>query len=433
MITITPPMPTVASRSEISVFDEHESSVRSYVRDWPTVFDTATGTRLYDTDGRSYLDFFAGAGALNYGHNHPDLKRALLDYIARDGVTHSLDMATSAKSAFITTLHEKILAPRGLDYKALFPGPTGTNAVEAALKIARLSTGRREVVHFTNSFHGMSLGSLSVTSNPVKRDGAGVPLTDSRRVPFNDSGAVTSLPSVLDAVSTTPSKPAAIIVETVQGEGGINVASDLWLRELREFCTVNGVVMIVDDIQMGCGRTGSFFSFESAEIAPDIVTLSKSISGYGLPMALVLLKPELDVFSPGQHNGTFRGNNPAFVTATAAINQFWSNAHFAEEVSRKGDRLIRGMRQALSSQSIVREVRGKGLALGFELTDGQTAARVVRASFEAGLLAETCGTHGHVVKLLPPLTVTDQEIDEGLEIVCGAIADAAERQGDPHT
>ncbi|MFC8586505.1 aspartate aminotransferase family protein, partial [Streptomyces sp. NPDC057217] len=305
-----------------SVFETVESEVRSYCRAWPVVFERASGSRLYDEQGRPYLDFFAGAGSLNYGHNNPALKRALLGYLADDGITHGLDMSTTAKRGFLEAFRSAVLEPRALPYKVMFPGPTGTNAVEAALKLARKVTGRETVVSFTNAFHGMSLGSLAVTGNSAKRAGAGVSLPHATRMPFDHyfDGRVPDFlwfERLLQDPGSGLDHPAAVIVETVQGEGGINVARAQWLRALADLCRRHDMLLIVDDVQMGCGRTGDFFSFEEAGITPDIVTLSKSISGYGLPMALCLFRPELDLWEPGEHNGTFRGNNPAFVTATA--------------------------------------------------------------------------------------------------------------------
>src|SRR6478735_5105736 len=348
----------------LSVFESLESEVRSYCRGWPTVFDRAQGARLTDEDGHTYLDFFAGAGALNYGHNNPVLKRALIDYIERDGITHGLDMATTAKRAFLDTFQNVVLRPRDLPYKVMFPGPTGTNAVEAALKLARKVKGRESVVSFTNAFHGMSLGSLAVTGNAFKRAGAGIPLVHGTPMPFDNyfDGTVPDFlwfERLLEDQGSGLNKPAAVIVETVQGEGGINVARAEWLRALADLCERQDMLLIVDDIQMGCGRTGAFFSFEEAGITPDIVTLSKSISGYGLPMALTLFRPELDVWSPGEHNGTFRGHNPAFVTATKAIETYWKDHEFASETAEKGTLLRDGLDKiALSHDGV--SARGRG-------------------------------------------------------------------------
>jgi diaminobutyrate-2-oxoglutarate transaminase len=407
----------------LSIFESRESEVRSYCRGWPTVFDRAQGSYLHDEDGHAYLDFFAGAGALNYGHNNPLLKRALMEYLDRDGVTHSLDMASTAKRAFLEAFEELILLPRRLDYKVQFPGPTGTNAVEAALKLARKVKGRESVVSFTNAFHGMSLGALAVTGNSMKRAGAGIPLVHGTPMPFDHylDGRIPDFlwfERLLEDSGSGLNHPAAVIVETVQGEGGVNVARPCWLRGLAELCARRDMLLIVDDVQMGCGRTGPFFSFEEAGITPDIVCLSKSIGGYGMPMSLTLFKPELDIWEPGEHNGTFRGHNPAFVTATAALDAYWSDNQLEKQTLHKGDQV----QAALSD--IVREnprlgasFRGRGLVWGLTFADRSLASAVCARAFELGLLLETSGPESEVIKLLPPLTVTPDELDEGLAVL----------------
>lgn len=422
-MTITETLPTV--------FETVESEVRSYCRAWPTVFERATGSRLFDEHGRPFLDFFAGAGSLNYGHNNPVLKRALLDYLGGDGITHGLDMSTTAKRDFLETFHATVLEPRALPYKVMFPGPTGTNAVEAALKLARKVTGRQTVVSFTNAFHGMSLGSLALTGNAAKRAGAGVPLTHTTQMPFDHylGGRVPDFlwfERLLEDSGSGLDHPAAVVVETVQGEGGVNVARAEWLRDLADLCRRRDMLLIVDDIQMGCGRTGDFFSFEEVGITPDIVTLSKSISGYGLPMALCLFRPELDVWEPGEHNGTFRGNNPAFVTATAALDTYWRDNTLRDRTLQRADR-VEGALHELSAghERLGMSVRGRGLVWGLEFTHEGRAEAVCRRAFELGLLLETSGPRSQVVKLLPPLTVTDDELDEGLGILARAVRHTA--------
>lgn len=407
----------------VSIFEKLESEVRSYSRGWPVVFDRAVGSRLYAEDGTPYLDFFAGAGALNYGHNNPRLKQALLDYFARDGVTHALDMFTVAKRDLLETLAEKILRPRELDYKVIFPGPGGANAVEAALKLARKVTGKESVINFTNAFHGMTLGALSVTGNSMKRSGAGIPLVHATPMPYDQyfDGVYPDFlyfERLLDDAGSGLNEPAAVIVETVQGEGGINAAGVEWLRGLAELCKRHGILLIVDDVQMGCGRTGPFFSFEDAGIVPDIVCLSKSIGGYGLPLALTLIKPELDVWEPGEHNGTFRGINPAFVTAAEALRAYWSDDALEKSTRAKGERVgnaLKGIVESYPDAGLA--AKGRGLARGVEFAAGELAGRVCAAAFERGLLLETSGPGGEVAKLLPPLTLTDAELDEGLEII----------------
>ncbi|KAB1987398.1 diaminobutyrate--2-oxoglutarate transaminase [Streptomyces triticiradicis] len=415
-----------------SVFETLESEVRSYCRNWPTVFDRARGSRMYDEDGHEFLDFFAGAGSLNYGHNNPVLKRALIDYLERDGVTHGLDMSTTAKRGFLEAFQNLVLRPRDLPYKVMFPGPTGTNAVESALKLARKVKGREAIVSFTNAFHGMSLGSLAVTGNAFKRAGAGVPLVHGTPMPFDNyfDGQVPDFlwfERLLEDQGSGLNQPAAVIVETVQGEGGINVARPEWLRALADLCARRDMLLIVDDIQMGCGRTGAFFSFEEAGIVPDIVTVSKSISGYGLPMSLCLFRPELDIWEPGEHNGTFRGNNPAFVTATAALEAYWADGSAMEKQTRaRGEQIERAL-VSVTEENLadVKEYRGRGLVWGIEFKDKARAARVSRRAFELGLLVETSGPESEVVKLLPALTITPDELDEGLRTLARAVAETA--------
>jgi len=411
----------------METFSHLESEVRSYCRGWPTLFDKARGSRVYDTSGRDYLDFFAGAGSLNYGHNNPALKSALLDYLGSDSVVHSLDAYTVAKRDFLSTFEEVILRPRGLDYKVQFPGPAGNNAVEAALKLARKVTGRETVISFTNSFHGMTLGALAVTGNSMKRGGAGVPLSHTATMPFDNymDGQVPDflwLRSLLEDSGSGLDRPAAVIVETVQGEGGINVASAKWLRGLAELCQEYELLLIVDDIQMGCGRTGPFFSFEEAGIVPDIVTLSKSISGYGLPLALTLFKRELDVWEPGEHNGTFRGFNPAFLTATVALDTYWRDEVFQKETLAKGD-LIAERLDAIADEHAEAgaTTRGRGMARGLVLPGEGDAKRVCAEAFERGLLMETSGPEDEVTKLLPPLTTSVTELEEGLDILAESV------------
>jgi diaminobutyrate-2-oxoglutarate transaminase len=410
----------------MDVFESLESQVRSYCRGWPAVFDKASGSHLYDEEGQAFLDFFAGAGTLNYGHNHPQLKDRLLDYLADDNIVHSLDMHTVAKRRFLETFQDVILAPRGLDYRIQFPGPAGAAAVEAALKLARKYTGRETIVSFTNAFHGMSLGALAVTGNSMKRSGAGIPLNHTVPMPFDNylDGQTPDFllfERLLGDSGSGLDVPAAVIVETVQGEGGLNAATPEWLRGLAELCKRHEILLIVDDVQMGCGRTGPFFSFEQAGIVPDIVCLSKSLSGYGLPFAVTLLKPELDVWEPGEHNGTFRGPNPAFVTATAAMD-FWTGEGMEKETLTKGDQIEESLsRIAATHPDAITGVRGRGLAQGLVFADPEVAPAVCAQAFDRRLLMETSGPESEVVKLLPPLTTTSDELAEGLDIIAASV------------
>ena len=405
----------------MNIFEQYESEVRGYCRNFPAVFSSAKGAWMTDTGGQRYLDFFSGAGVLNYGHNNDRIKQPLIRYLLGDGITHTLDMYSEAKQRFIQRFNDVVLKPRGLSYKFQFPGPTGTNAVEAALKLARKVTGRQTVVNFTNAFHGMTLGSLAVTGNSFKRAGAGVPLHHTAAVPFEgylgkEVDTLEYLEAMLIDNGSGMEIPAAVIVESVQAEGGVNVASNEWLKRLREITEQHEILLIVDDIQVGCGRTGAFFSFEDAGIEPDIITLSKSLSGYGLPLALVLMKPELDVWSPGEHNGTFRGHCPAFVTATAALD-FWTDNALEMSVRKKSKLVERRLNAMIQDQGLEADVRGRGLIWGVDFSDRHLAAQVSQGCFERGLIIETAGIDDQVLKLLPSLTIDEADLNHGLDII----------------
>jgi diaminobutyrate--2-oxoglutarate aminotransferase len=411
-----------------------ESVVRSYSRSFPAVFTTASGNWLTADDGATYLDFLAGAGALNYGHNPAFIKRALIEYLQTDGITQGLDLATTAKRDFLAALHEHILAPRDLDYRVQFCGPSGTNAVEAALKLARIVTGRMNIVAFGGAFHGVSAGSLAATSAEHYKKGLYHALAGTTHIPYPRSplGTFDSL-DLLERIVGDPSsgaeKPAAVILETVQAEGGIYQAPPEFLIGLRAWCDAHQVLLIVDDIQVGCGRTGTFFSFEPAGITPDLVTLSKSISGYGLPMALLLIKPQYDVWQPGQHNGTFRGNQLAFVGGTAALRTFWSARSapgFTTAIRDKGHAVERELGAVAAEFGA--SLRGTGLIWGLDLDGtGISAAQVSTRCFDQGLIVETCGRGGQVVKILPPLTIDETSLLTGLRMIGEALRHVSSR------
>lgn len=408
----------------MNIFERIESNVRGYCRNFPAKFSKARGATLIDEDGNEYIDFFSGAGALNYGHNPPEIKQALVDYLMDDGIVHSLDMHTTAKEKFLETFDEVILQPRNLDYKIMFPGPTGTNAVETALKLARKVTQRHHVVSFTNGFHGMTLGALALTGNSGKRAGAGVPLHNVTHMPYCDylgseADTLGALERFLEDSSSGLDLPAAFILETVQAEGGVNVATRSWLQRLEELAAEYKVLLIVDDIQVGCGRTGPFFSFEPYGLNPDIVCLSKSLSGYGLPFAITMMKPELDVFNPGEHNGTFRGHNPAFVTATAAIDNFWRDDRLTRKVNDNAKRIRNVMLDCAAEFD--GEVRGRGMIQGLQLEQANAASQISKAAYNRGLIIETAGPQDEVLKALPPLTISEAELDRGLAILESSI------------
>ncbi len=411
----------------MGVFDRIESEVRSYIRSFPTVFSTAKGAEIVDEAGRRYLDFFSGAGSLNYGHNNPLIKRELKRYIDQDGIVHGLDMATSRKRLFMETFEELILTPRGMNYKLQFTGPTGTNAVEAAMKLARLVTGRQNIICFTNAFHGVTLGAMAATGNQKFREAAGTTLQGTTFLPYDGYlGPTVDTTVYLEKILSDPSsgldKPAAVMIETVQGEGGVNVASTPWLKSLEQLCRRHEILLIVDDIQVGCGRTGRFFSFEDSGISPDIITLSKSLSGYGLPMAMVLMKPEFDLWKPGVHNGTFRGNNMAFVTAREALTNYWSDSSFEKETLIKGQQMHLSLSETANRHRDEKlEVRGRGMIQALAFSHHAQAQEVANLCFQRGLIIESSGAHSEVLKLLPPLTISSAELDKGLSIIERAV------------
>ncbi|MGD2063669.1 MAG: diaminobutyrate--2-oxoglutarate transaminase [Nitrospirota bacterium] len=408
------------------IFEEMESKVRGYIRSFPAVFDRAEGSHLYDEHGREYIDFFAGAGTLNYGHNDPAISQAMIDYLQRGGIIHALDKATVAKKDFIQKFRDTILAPRGLHYKMQFTGPTGTNAVETALKLARMIKRRSNVIAFTNAYHGLTMGSLAVTGNSFYRDESYGVRHNSDFMPYDgylgaDVNTIDYLRHFLSDQSSGVDTPAAIIVETVQGEGGIHVASDEWLRELEQLCREFDILLIVDDIQMGNGRTGTFFSFERAGITPDMVTLSKAIGG-GLPMALLLMRRELDQWQPGEHTGTFRGNNLAFVAATRAL-EYWDNDNLADAVRHKGRIMETELRKmAEKYDEVITDVRGVGMVWGLESVTPGLPSEVSRRAFDSGLVIELSGANDQVIKFLPALTIDEETLRTGLAIIDEAIA-----------
>jgi diaminobutyrate-2-oxoglutarate transaminase len=407
------------------IFEEVESNVRSYCRTFPDKFLKAKGSVLVSVTGKNYIDFFAGAGALNYGHNHDYMKKKLIDYIETDGVVHSLDMYTDAKEQFLIKFKSTILEKKGYTYKIQFCGPTGTNAVEAAIKLARKVTKRAGIFAFMGSFHGMTQGSLSVTSNHYHRQAAGIPLNNVTFFPFPGGShgldTLTYIEQVLLDDHSGIDKPAAMILETIQAEGGINIASLEWLQSLSELCSKHEILLICDDVQVGCGRTGSFFSFEGAGIVPDLVILSKSISGYGLPMSVLLIKEELDIWSPGEHNGTFRGNQLAFVTAAAAL-EIWEQIE--HEVGTRSIQMRSILEDTIAPIHPNIRIRGKGMIWGIDFSQvlhPGISQEIRDKCFEKGLIVECVGRQDTVIKIIPPLTIKLEQLYTGCEILKDSI------------
>lgn len=418
-------------QDDTSVFDLYESAVRGYCRRFETVFCSARGSIMRDVNGREYLDFLAACGALNYGHNDLDMRAALIQHIAADGITAGLDLFTDAKRAFLESFHRLILEPRNMDYRIQFTGPTGSNAVEAALKLARKVTGRNNIIAFTNGFHGMSLGALAATGSQYHRMGS--PLTGVSRMPFDGYlGSIVDTADVLDRLLSDPSsgidQPAAILLETVQGEGGLNTASPSWLRKIAAIAKRHGALLVVDDIQAGCGRTGTFFSFEAMDVMPDIIIMSKSISGYGLPMAIVLIKPEWDLWRPAEHNGTFRGNTQAFVTARVALEKFWADETFSATVAIKSG-AVRERLQRIAGLIPDARLTGRGMMQGINVGSGPLAAKICNTCFRHGLIIETCGSFDEVIKVMAPLTTPMSLLEQGLDILHDSAVEAVSVEG----
>lgn len=416
------------------VFEQWESNIRGYCRAFPTVFASASNARQIDEDGRSYIDFFAGAGVLNFGHNNDRMKQALIKFLEADGVPHSLDMYTTAKRDFMEKFVNTILLPRKMDHKMQFIGPTGTNAVEAALKLARRVTGRTSVVAFHHGFHGMTLGSLACTANGYFRGASGVPLEHVVHQPYGceplcqDCNLGCGMQSIehmrakYEDTSSGMSAPAAFIVEVIQAEGGVKIASKEWLQALRKLAADLGALFIIDEIQAGCGRTGSYFSFDDMALDPDIVCLAKGIGGFGTPLAMNLIKPEHDKhWSSGEHTGTFRGQGFSFVAGREALSYF-EDQEFIQGVKEKGEQMHESL-QGIASKHSQRQfaVRGKGMMQALDVGSGEIAKAIAAQCFESGLLIGPCGTGGRVIKLIPPLTIPQQDLSQGLEVLAAAV------------
>lgn len=411
----------------ISIFERRESEARSYCRGMPATFTTASGSKITDDTGKSYIDFLAGCSSLNYGHNDPDMKAALIEHISNDGIAHGLDLHTNTKAAFLEAFEEHILEPREMDHRVMFTGPTGANAVEAAMKIARKVTGRTNIIAFTNGFHGVTTGALSATGNGYHRGGAGTSLNGVTRMPFDgffpgETDTAEFLDAMLKDKSGGVDAPAAILLETVQGEGGLNAASPEWVKKIAKLAKDHGALLIIDDIQAGCGRCGTFFSFEKMGVMPDIVTMAKSVSGFGLPMALLLVRPEYDIFGPAEHNGTFRGNTHAFITAKVAVEKFWSDDSFQQELSEKSQ-LIHDALADLAAMVPDAYLKGRGLMQGVDVGSGDLAGEICARAYGKGLIIETSGSEDQVIKVLAPLTTSKDTLRKGFNILLDAAND----------
>lgn len=392
-----------------------DSNVTYYAKQFPARFVKASGAYMWDDQGQRFTDLWSSAGSLNYGHNPP--------HIESGGILQSLDMETVAKRRFINRFDATILKPRGLNYRFMFAGPAGANAVEAALKLARTATKRQAIATFTGAFHGMTLGALAVGDAAYARAGAGVPLGDVVRLTYDDGSAeaVQRLEGEWRHLfAKTP--PAGVIVEAFQCDGGMRGASIEWLQALERLSRNAGAALIVDDIQAGVGRTGAFFSFESANITPDVICLSKSLGGAGFPISIVLVSDKFDVLGPGQHTSTFRGFNLSLVGAHAALD-YWESNDLVDAIADAGHHVRETLSRIASDHPThFVAVCGRGLAYGLVCANTEIAARLSKALFKRAVIAETCGPDDVVLKIMPPLTIPRGVLNEALVSLQAAAA-----------
>jgi diaminobutyrate-2-oxoglutarate transaminase len=408
-------------------FDELESNVRYYCRRWPAVFSTALGATITAEDGTEYLDFFAGAGALSYGHNNPVLVEVAIEHLRAGKILHSLDTYTVEKRRFLEAMNRHVLVPRQMDMVIQTVGPTGATAVEAALQLAQRITGNRAVVGFDGSYHGMTYRTASISASMAGRE-TSAHLKEFVALPYVRSVTESDL-ELLDRTldsSIDGQRIGAVIIESTQGEGGARPFDPLYLRAIRERCSARGILVIADDVQAGVGRTGAFFSFEGSGLDPDIVCLSKSISGLGLPMALNLVRRDLDAWTPGEFSGTFRGNNLAFATSATMLETYWADSNLEKNTERRGLTVRDTLEEIADRFGSGRFVaRGNGLLCGLDVGDTQLAADIAAAAFERRLIVETCGAGDTTVKLLPPIVIDEDQLADGLARLGDAVDSAS--------
>jgi diaminobutyrate-2-oxoglutarate transaminase len=404
-------------------FEDIESNVRYYCRRWPAVFSTAHGSTIVDENGTEYLDFFAGAGALSYGHNNPILVDVAIEHLRAGKLLHSLDTFTVEKRRFLEAMQRYVLEPRRLDMVIQTVGPTGATAVEAALQLAQRITGHRAVVGFAGGYHGMTYRAASISASMGGRQ-TSAHLKDFVELPFVAHVTESDLELLDQTLRSTVDgqRIGAVIIEPTQGEGGARPFDPAYLRAIRERCSELDIIVIADEVQAGVGRTGPFFSFEGS-LDPDIVCVSKSISGLGLPMALNLVRRSLDTWNPGEFSGTFRGNNLAFATSATMLETYWADSNLEKGTEQRG-LTVRAALEEMSSQFGQGRfvVRGNGLLCGLDVGDTQLAADIAQGAFDRKLIVETCGAGDTTVKLLPAIVIDEDQLAEGLTRLGDAVA-----------
>ncbi|MFE6835999.1 diaminobutyrate--2-oxoglutarate transaminase family protein [Streptomyces sp. NPDC057705] len=417
---------------------QRESAARTYARSLPIVPVRARGLTIEGADGRRYLDCLSGAGTLALGHNHPVVLEAVRGVLDSGAPLQVLDLATPVKDAFTTELFTNLPSALAADARIQFCGPAGTDAVEAALKLVRTATGRSGLLAFTGAYHGMTAGALDASGGAQDVRVTRLPYPQDFRCPFGVGGAAGAelaarwTENLLDDPKGGVPAPAGLIVEPVQGEGGVIPAPDAWLRRMREITTARGIPLIADEVQTGVGRTGAFWGVDHAGVVPDVMVLSKAIGG-SLPLAVIVYRVGLDVWAPGAHAGTFRGNQLAMAAGTATL-AFVRENRLAERAAVLGERMLTALRGLADGHPCMGDVRGRGLMIGVELVDPETgaaapafAAAVRQECLDRGLIVELGGRHGAVVRLLPPLTLTDEQAAAVLDRLADAIPAATRR------
>ncbi|MFE7330751.1 diaminobutyrate--2-oxoglutarate transaminase family protein [Streptomyces sp. NPDC057565] len=426
-----------------------ESAARTYARSLPIVPVRARGLTIEGADGRRYLDCLSGAGTLALGHNHPVVLEAIKKVIDSGAPLHVLDLATPVKDAFTTELFATLPRQFADNARIQFCGPAGTDAVEAAFKLVRAATGRSGLLAFTGAYHGMTEGALAASGGAEDVRVTRLPFPLQYRCPFGIGGergadiAARWTESLLDDPKGGVPAPAGMILEPVQGEGGVNPAPDGWMRRMREITASRSIPLIADEVQTGVGRTGALWAVEHSGITPDVMVLSKAIGG-SLPLAVIIYRSELDTWQPGAHAGTFRGNQLAMAAGTATL-AYVREHRLAEHASSLGARMLARLRTLATDHSCIGDVRGRGLMIGVELVDPESApltcgtggateappdpvlaAAVQQECLRRGLIVELGGRHSSVVRLLPPLTLTDEQATAVVDRLADALA-AAER------
>lgn len=431
-----------------------ESNARSYPRRIPLVLRKAHGIYVEDEEGRSFIDCLAGAGALVLGHNHPKVISAIRGVLDDGLPLLTLDLTTPVKDKFVQDLFALLPEPLRTQTKIQFCGPSGSDAVEAALKLVRTATGRSTILSFQGAYHGMSQGALSLMGNLAPKNPLAallnnnvqfLPYPNDYRCPFGlggEAGIKANLHYLENLLANPESGvplPAGVIVEVIQGEGGVIPADINWLRGLRRITDEAGVPLIVDEIQSGFARSGTMFAFEQADIAPDVIVLSKAIGG-SLPLAVLVCREDLDAWQPGAHAGTFRGNQMA-MAAGSAVMECLVQENIASHAATMGERMIRHLRELQPRYPQLADVRGRGLMVGVEVVDpigkpdaqgrpppsGALAAQIQRECLVRGLILELGGRFGSVVRFLPPLIITNSEIDSVAYKFSSAVAAAVSR------